>query len=311
MRISVVTTLYKSSGWINEFYERALAAVRNIAGDDYEIIMINDGSPDNVLDVVLEIARKNPRVTVVDLSRNFGHHKAIMAGLKQSRGDDVFLIDCDLEEAPELLLEFDREKRHLGMDVVYGVQAERKGGFVEKVGGAIFYAGFNRLSGIELPRNILTARLMSRDYVNALILHEERDLFLGGVMQITGFRQKALSVAKKSRGETSYTLGRRLSLLISAITSFSAKPLHFIFFIGVGIFFVSMICALIVFLESVFVGNYLTGWTSLILSIWILGGLTLASIGVVGIYIAKVFVEVKARPNSIIREIFNFGDGHE
>lgn len=311
MKISVVTTLYKSSGWIREFYSRTVAAVESIAGNDYEIIMVNDGSPDDVLDIVVEIARSNARVTVVDLSRNFGHHKAIMAGLQHSSGENVFLIDCDLEEAPELLIDFEREKNQKELDVVYGVQTARKGGVIERVGGAIFYAGFNRLSGVELPRNILTARLMSRAYVKALLLHDERDLFLGGIMQLTGFRQLAMPVVKTARGETSYTLGRRLSLLLSAVTSFSAKPLHFIFFIGVGIFFVAMLCALFLLIESAIGGNYLTGWTSLILSIWVLGGLSLASIGVVGIYLSKVFVEVKARPNTIVRSVINFGDNYE
>lgn len=311
MKLSVISTLYKSASYISEFLARADSSARSLVGDDYEIILVNDGSPDNSVDVAIDLLNEYPRLVVVDLSRNFGHHKAIMAGLEHVSGDLIFLIDCDLEEAPELLLEFYQTMTADAIDVVYGVQKERKGGILEKFGGAIFYSGFNRLSGVQLPRNIVTARLMSKDYVDGLLLHKERDLFLGGVMHITGYRQKALPISKLSKGDTSYTLNKRLALLLSAVTSFSAKPLHFIFLLGIGIFFIAVICAAALVFGTIFHGNYLTGWASLILSIWILGGLTLASVGVVGIYLSKVFVEVKARPNSIVRRIIKFGDSHD
>lgn len=165
---SIVTTLYHSASHLEEFYLRACAAVEKVV-DGYEIILVNDGSPDDSLAVALELCDRDHRVSVVDLSRNFGHHKAIMVGLSQAKGRLVFLIDCDLEEDPELLTEFFKSMADSGADVVYGVQQRRKGSFVERVSGSLFYAIFNLLSTYPVPPNQVTARLMTHRYVTALL----------------------------------------------------------------------------------------------------------------------------------------------
>ena len=139
MRLSIVTTLYQSSPTINEFYRRALAAVEPITGD-IELIMVNDGSPDDSLNLALALHRTDPRVVVVDLSRNFGHHKAMMTGLAHARGDHVFLIDSDLEEEPELLTAFHERLKQGDCDVVFGVQGDWRGGLVERFTGALFFS---------------------------------------------------------------------------------------------------------------------------------------------------------------------------
>ncbi|WP_249044113.1 glycosyltransferase family 2 protein, partial [Pseudomonas palleroniana] len=141
---------------------------------------------------------------LVDLSRNFGHHKAMMTGLSQSKGDQVFLIDSDLEEDPECLLSFSEQLQKMACDVVYGVQEQRKGGWFERWSGRWFYRFFQALTGMALPENIVTARLMTRRYVNALLRHEEREVFLAGLWHITGFDQQPQKIKKSSTSQTTY-----------------------------------------------------------------------------------------------------------
>jgi putative glycosyltransferase len=149
MRISVVTTLYCSERYVQEFYERMVAAVTKVT-NDYEVIFVNDGSPDRSLQMVLQMQERDKNVVAIDLSRNFGHHRAIMTGLKHSRGDHVFLIDSDLEESPELFNSYWHELNgSKDIDVVYGVQSKRKGGFFERVSGRLWYFLFSVLADIE------------------------------------------------------------------------------------------------------------------------------------------------------------------
>src|SRR5262249_52612674 len=141
---------------------------------DYEIVFVDDGSPDNALAVALEIVNRDPKVSVVELSKNFGHHKAMMTGLSQARGDLVFLIDVDLEEPPEILGEFYRELTEKSADMVFGVQQERHGTWFQRTSGEAFYHLYNLLSTNVVPRNQLRARLMTRRYVDALVRHREQ-----------------------------------------------------------------------------------------------------------------------------------------
>jgi putative glycosyltransferase len=304
MDLSIVTTLYYSAPYLEEFYARICAAAEQIT-DDYEIVFVNDGSPDDSLDVALSLFERDDRVKVIDLSRNFGHHKAIMTGLAHARGDLVFKIDCDLEEEPELLGEFYADMvKDPSVDVVYGVQQRRKGGPFERISGGLFYELFNLLSHHPVPPNLASARLMSQRYVASLVEHQDREVFLGGIMAITGFKQVPLVVKKHSKGSTTYTLGRKVSLLVNAITSFSNRPLVFIFYLGCAIVFLSSGAALYLIVRRVFFGVYLTGWPSLIVSVWLLGGLTIFCLGVIGIYLSKVFMEVKPRPYTVIRQLY-------
>ena len=302
MKLSIVTTLYKSSPYINEFYERITKEAKKIT-DDYEIIFVDDGSPDDSLKKCIELHQKDKKVKVIELSRNFGHHKAIMTGLSHAKGDFVFLIDVDLEEEPELLGRFWDELQHSEeLDVVYGVQESRKGGWFEKWSGVLFYKAFNKISHVNVPQNLITCRLTTKDYNTALVSHKEREVFLAGLWIISGFKQKALLVKKHSHSETTYNLKHKFSVLLNSLTSFSNFPLRVIFYIGVSISSISFIYILFILLRKLIFDISLQGWTSLIVSIWFLGGLILFSIGTIGIYISKIFTETKQRPYTIIRK---------
>lgn len=303
MKLSIVATLYQSAPYINEFHERASAVARQLVGDDYEIILVNDGSPDNSLELAIQLTEQDAHVLVVDLSRNFGHHKAMMTGLGQSIGEKVFLIDSDLEEEPEWLINFNEQLQRDSCDVVYGIQVNRRGGIVESVTGSFFYKVFRTLTGINQPDNIVTARLMSRQYVHALLQHMERELNIGGLWIITGFKQFPNIVKKHSNSPTTYTLRSKLGHLVNAVTSFSSLPLIFTFYSGLLIS-ASALVYITYLLVSYFIFSPPTGYTSLIASIWLFSGLIIFFVGVQGIYISKIFSEVKQRPYTIIRGVY-------
>lgn len=301
--VSVVSTLYRSAPHLKSFYERMVAELKRLSLN-YEVIFVNDGSPDESLRIALEIQNADSAVKVVDLSRNFGHHKAIMEGLSRSRGMKIFLIDCDLEEPPESLSDFYARYCEGDCDVVYGVQPFRKGDWVERVTGEFFYSIFNRLSGATIPRNWTVARLMSRRYVAALLQFKEESLFIGGVMVLAGFRQEAIEVQKFNKGSTTYSLRKRFSTAFDAIISFSEAPLRFGFYGGVIISILSFLYAGFLVLQKLFFGISVDGWTSLSVSIWMVGGLLISFTGLVGIYVSRIFLQTKNRPQSIVREVF-------
>lgn len=304
MELSIVTTLYFSSPYIIEFYQRISKEAKKLT-ENYEIIFVNDGSPDDSLDIAVKLYEKDEKVRVIDLSRNFGHHKAIMTGLSYAKGKLVFLIDSDLEEEPELLsLFYEHYHQTSDIDVVYGVQKSRKGNIIERITGELFYKFFNLISTYPIPANLITARLMSKSYVKALVKHKDKEIFLAGLWAITGFRQVPIFVKKYYKGKTSYNFLRKLSIVINSITSFSNKPLIFIFYLGSIISLLSLAAAIVLVIRKIFFNAILAGWASLIVSIWLLGGLTIFCLGIIGIYLAKVFSETKQRPYTIVRKIY-------
>lgn len=304
MKLSIVATLYLSAPYINEFHQRASETARQLVGDDYEIILVNDGSPDNSLDLAVQVTQSDTHVVVVDLSRNFGHHKAMMVGLEHSCGERVFLIDSDLEEDPEWLIRFSEQMATEKSDVVYGVQNERKGGWFERWSGSMFYLVFNWLSHIDHPRNIVTARLMTRRYVNALLSHRERELVISCIWVITGFKQCSQVVKKHMTSSSTYSLFKKISHFVNAITSFSEAPLKMIFFCGVLVFSAAILYASILIVNRFFMSQPVDGWTSIMVSIWVIGGMVISFLGIIGIYLAKIFTETKQRPYAIVRDVY-------
>ncbi|WP_454781351.1 glycosyltransferase family 2 protein [Legionella sp. WA2022007384] len=308
MKLSIVTTLYKSEAFIHEFYQRVSHIAQKFADDDYEIIFVNDGSPDKSLEQTVLLSERDNHVVVVDLSRNFGHHKAMRAGLEYSKGDYVFLIDSDLEEEPEWLIPFSEQMSVAQSDVVYGVQEHRKGGWFERWSGEIYYVFLNWLINIDHPKNITTARLMTRRYVNALLSHKEIESVISCLWVITGFKQCAYTVNKHTKSTTTYSFFKKINHMINAVTSFSATPLHMIFLCGIFVFFGAICYASFLIIERFLMATPLNGWTSIMVSIWLLGGMIISFIGVIGIYLAKIFSETKQRPYVIIRNIYGKSD---
>jgi len=299
LRVSVVTTLYNSAPFIEEFFQRSLAAVAAHT-DDIEVIFVDDGSPDDSLEIACSLLGADVNVKVIELSRNFGHFQAVMTGLSHADGDLVYLLDCDLEEPPELFAELyapiASAPQEDPVDVGFGVARRRKGGVMERIGGALFYRVLNSLSGVEIPVNAVMARVMTRRYVQALLTHHERELFLNGVMTITGFRQIAVPVDKSGKATTTYTRLYRLSVALRAITAFSDRPLTFILVGGLTLSAIAAVAVIVLVVTVVFGVDYASGWASLLAALSFFSGLMLAAIGILGFYLGRVFVEVKGRP---------------
>lgn len=300
-RLSIVSTLYRSAGTIAEFVRRSAGAAEQIVGVDFEIVLVDDGSPDESGEIVGHLVSKYPQIVLVELSRNFGHHPALLEGLRQARGDLVFLIDSDLEEEPEWLPVFATCMEDTKSDVVYGYQAVRKGGLFERVSGALYWKAFRYLSGLDIPANIVTCRLMTRAYVEAVLQYQEREVSIGGIFSLAGFRQTPLSVNKGDKGHSAYSTRLKVWHLVNSVTSFSTKPLEIIFVIGLLVTFIGFGLVAYLLVAALAWNQPPVGWTSVMASLWLIGGVVILSLGTVSIYLGKVFLEVKGRPRVLPR----------
>ena len=304
MKLSIVTTLYQGAPYLREFHERCCTAAAEIT-DEFEIVLVNDGSPDESLDIALELHERDRRVRVIDLARNFGQHKALLTGLAHARGELVFALDSDLEEDPDWLGPFYERMRETKADVVYGVQQKRKGRLFERISGALYYATFRLLSSHRVPTNQVAARLMTRRYVESLIEHRDQEVFLAGLLAITGYEQIPMTVEKADKGSSSYSLRKKFAIMLNSVTSFSNVPLVLIFYLGMIVTLVSLSAALSTLVAKLFFVDFELGWPSLIISIWLLSGLTFSCLGVIGMYLSKIFIETKDRPYTIIRRSYD------
>jgi putative glycosyltransferase len=304
MQLSVVSTLFQSAPYIDEFYRRIRTEAEQITSD-LEFVFVNDGSTDRSLEVALELQAQDRRVRIVDLSRNFGHHKAIMTGLEQAHGDLVFLIDVDLEEPPEILGAFFESLNKEKADAVYGVQSPRHGPWLTRTLANLFYWVLELLSDYRIPPHSLTARLMTRRYVDQLVKYKEHLSNMIGLWELTGFKQVAVGVRKSPfKGTTTYTFRRRLAAAIYAITAFSSKPLRLIAYLGLLVTALSTIYAIVLVVQYFVFAESPTGWTSLIVSISLFSGLILFCQGIIAAYLAVIFIETKNRPYTVIRKIY-------
>jgi putative glycosyltransferase len=289
--------------YIEEFYTRISNQAQKITSD-YEIIFVNDGTKDNSLEIATKLTDTDSKIKIINLSRNFGHHKAMMTGLQQAKSDYIFLIDSDLEEEPENLSKFWQHMTHnVSIDVVYGQQKSRKTPLLKRFMSNLFYLTFNALSTVKIKNGELVSRLMTRRYLNALISYQERELFIPALWVDAGFKQEAFPAEKSFNGNSNYTLKKQIILAVNAITSFSSKPLILIFYFGSIMFFGSMLYITYLVIQKLFFHQAAAGWTSLIASVYLLGGLIILSIGIIGVYLSKIYNEVKMRPYTIIKSI--------
>jgi len=304
--ISIVTAIYNSFSYLDEFLAKCTEAMSEINCTAYEIICVNDGSPDNSLEKLIELKKQYSSLVIIDLSRNFGHHYALFAGIASSRGDYVFLIDCDLEVSPKVVKDFYNEIKNSTHDVVYGYQEYRKGGIFEKVSGGIFWTLFNLLSETKVSRNVLTERILSRQYADSLIQMGDKNLFLAGMMNWIGYDQKGIPLKKVRReGRSNYSLRKKISMAVNSITSFSPAPLKVIFYMGFIITLLSLSFALYLIIRKlIFPEEIFLGWTSILVSVSFSLGIITLCLGVIGIYLSKIFTQVNNRPHYFIKKTY-------
>jgi putative glycosyltransferase len=301
--LSVVTSLYRSEPTVPEFLARICAAAAAIT-DDYEVILVNDGSPDRVRDVVLSLLPSYPNVSFIDLSRNFGQLAAIHAGLSFARGGYVFVLDSDLEEPPELLEKFYnyiRERKNV--DVVYGIHRGRLDPPMRAITSKAFYWFFERMTGFTDLKDMLLLRIMTRRFVDAYLSFGDYHLLVAGLSHLAGFDKETIVVEKTYKGSSGYSFRKRMVMASDAILSFSTRPLYWLFFGSLGLSFVLAIMAAALVLRRFLLPDYQAGWASLIVSVWLVGAIMINCMAIIGLYIAKVFEQVKQRPRFVVRQV--------
>lgn len=303
-RLSVVVPCFNEEAVIPSLGARLSAACAAQFGEDYEIILVNDGSRDATWRAIRDLVNHNPRVVGVDLSRNHGQQLAVTAGLQLSRGDLVMIIDADLQDPPELLGQM-AAKIAEGYDVVYGKRIERRGeSMLKRSTSAMFYRLLNRLSEQEIPSDTGDFRLMTRRVVDQLNAMPERYRFIRGMISWVGFEQTALEYERDARaaGKTKYSYLRLMALAIDAITSFSTAPLRLASFMGsmMGLAgFAMLLWAIYRWFEN----GTIVGWTSTVAIVLIMGSMQLIILGVFGSYLGRLYMESKHRPLFIVREV--------
>lgn len=310
-KLAIVVPCYNEE----EVLKLASAALRKVLEDltfkkkiaeDSFIMFVNDGSKDRTWELIEEEHAAYPKqVSGVKLAGNVGHQFALTAGLitAMSKSDMVISIDADLQDDVDVIEEM-VDKFHAGNDIVYGVRKERKTDtFFKRTSAQAFYKLMDMM-GVKTVYNHADFRLMSRRAVEEFSKYKETNLFLRGMMPLIGYQTDCVYYDRKERaaGESKYPLKKMLALAFNGISSFSVKPISLILGMGMFIIFISLL-ALVYALISYFSGHVVPGWTSLILSIWFLGGLQLLAIGMVGQYIGKIYIEVKQRPRYNIEKI--------
>ena len=303
--ISVISPVYKGEHSVPELVRRIKENLLKIT-TDFEIILVNDASPDLSWPAILKEAAADKRVKGLNLSRNFGQHKAILAGFNYAKGDWVVVMDCDLQDLPEEIPSFYR-KANEGYDIVRGERQERKDGFFKKLSSTLFNAVFRWLSDIHTDKKLSNYGIYSQQVVKELCRMPERDRAFIVQLSYLGFKTAIIPVEHGQRyeGTSSYSLSKLLKLAFGTIISNTNKPLRLMVALGFILSFLSMMMALynVIAYFSGLIG--VAGFTSTIFSIWFVGGMLMMQMGIVGIYIGKVFDQVKGRPLYVVMDEVN------
>jgi glycosyltransferase involved in cell wall biosynthesis len=307
MRLSVIAPAFNEEAVLPLFFDR-LTKTLDTCGIDYEIICVNDGSRDQSLLVLLQEQRRNPRVKIIDLSRNFGKDVALCAGLEAASGDMVLPIDVDLQDPPELVEQF-IALWETGYDVVYGVRVSRKGDTpVKRMTAGMFYRVFDALSDVRMPRDAGDFRLMDRAVVEVVKQLPERTRFMKGLFAWVGFRQIGVPYVRPERaaGRSAWPYWKLWNFALDGLTSFSTVPLRIWTYIGAASALASFSYGAFLILDKLFMGIKLPGYASLMVVVLFSFGIQMMAFGILGEYLGRIFAEVKARPLYVTRKLYGF-----
>jgi polyisoprenyl-phosphate glycosyltransferase len=302
---SIVAPVFNEEETLPHFYRRVVEVMEGI-GDSFELVLINDGSRDGSFRTMQELHTRDPRVRVIDFSRNFGHQIAISAGLDHARGNAVIIIDSDLQDPPEVIPQLVARWKD-GAEVVYAQRSMRKGETKFKLlTAAAFYRLMARITSVNIPRDTGDFRLLDRRVVDALVKMREHHRFMRGLSAWVGFRQEAVFYERQERyaGTTKYPLRKMIHFSLDAITSFSHLPLELATSLGFLLAGISLLGIVIAIILRIFTGA-IVGQASTLILVLFLGGIQLIFLGIIGEYLGRIYDEVRARPLYIAREVLD------
>ncbi|HET9224160.1 MAG TPA: glycosyltransferase family 2 protein [Roseiflexaceae bacterium] len=305
---SVVAPVYNEEALVAEFCERTIAALEPL-GEPFEIVLVNDGSRDGSPEIIRQLHDQDPRIKVVNFSRNFGHQVAITAGMDYAKGQAVTVIDSDLQDPPEVIPRMiDEWKR--GYQVVYGVRGEREGETAFKLATAsLFYRLIRKITNVDIPLDAGDFRLMDRRVVEALNSMREQKRFMRGLSVWVGFKQTGVTYRRDARkaGETKYPLRKMIRFALDGITAFSYLPLQLATYLGFTVATLSLLGLIaVIILRLTGSGDAFYGQASTLVSVLFLGGIQLIFLGIIGEYLGRIYDEVKRRPLYIVAETLGF-----
>lgn len=308
--ISIVVPCYNEQEVFAETYKRLTETLSGLDSSkyDYELIFVNDGSKDNTLELIREKVKSDPRVKGLNFARNFGHQIAITAGLDNCKGDAAVVIDADLQDPPHIILDMVK-KWEEGYDVIFGKRRDRAGESAFKlVTAKYFYRFINRLSDVDIPLDTGDFRLMDRAALDQFLSMRETYRFVRGMVAWIGFNQTFVEYDRESRfaGSTKYPLKKMLRLASDAILSFSNTPLKIATFVGFITSLMAFAGILYALYMRLFTDNFVEGWTLLMISVLLIGGIILLVLGIIGEYVGRIYGEIKRRPLYIIKDKLGF-----
>ena len=304
-KISVIVSCYNEEKAIPLFYEEIEKNIKDFENTEFEYIFINDGSTDNTLSVIKDLKNKDNKVKYVSFSRNFGKEAAIYAGLEHATGDYVTLMDADLQDPPFLLKDMYKAVIEEGYDAVGTRRVTRKGEpVIRSFFARIFYKLINKMSKIEMVDGARDYVLMSRQVVNSILSLKEYNRYSKGLFSFVGFKVKWIEFENVQRvaGETKWSFWKLFMYALEGITAFSTKPLIFSSFIGLLFCLLAFLLILLIIVRTLCFGDPTSGWPSLVCIIFMVSGIQLFSLGIIGQYLSKTYLEVKRRPIYIVKE---------
>ena len=302
-KISIVIPSYNEEGNI-KIIINALHEVLQKLYYRYELIFVDDGSSDKTLSILREMSKTDFNLFFIELSRNFGHQNALKAGLDLASGDCIITMDGDMQHPPDLISQL-IQKWEEGYDIVYTRRLEdKKLSAFKKITSKYFYKFINYISEIKIEEGTADFRLMDKKVSKVFFAFSENELFIRGLVNWVGFNQFAIDYkpAERFSGNSKYTVKKMMQFALKGITSFSIRPLYISIFLGISIFILSLIFYILYVFYSIYFGHVISGWASVIFTIVIFGGLNLIVLGIIGVYVGKLFMQSKQRPNYLIRE---------
>ena len=307
--LSMVVPAHDEEETLEELVRRLTAALDAIPGITWEAILVDDGSKDATYPLMVTLAGRDPRIKIVQLSRNFGHQVALSAGVELASGDAVVLMDADLQHPPELIADFVARWRE-GNEIVYGVMQERPEGWFKRVTARMFYGLLRRMTKIDMPVAAGDFRLVDRTAVDAFVSMRERDRYVRGMFAWLGFKQVGVNYVPPPRyaGRSKYTVRRMARLAFDGIFSFSIYPLRVVLALGLVVSLASFVVGIATLISKLAGAYVVPGYVTLVVVITFLSGIQLVVLGGIGEYIGRIYEEVKRRPLYVVRRTHGFDE---